>query len=322
MRIDVLALEGAFDLGLAAVVDTLAVANDLSRAEGARAPFDVRLVGMRARVSTHHGFRVPTVKASPRSRCDVAIVPALGCKTPDTITAALDRADVVDAYEWLCARERYGARVMAACTGTFVLAASTLLDHGTATTTWWLAPLFRKLFPDIVLDETSMVVESGRCVTAGAALAHLDLALWLVRTVSPTLASMVSRYLLIDARPTPAVYAIVDQLAHDDPVVRRFEQWARTRLAEPFQLSLAARASGASARTLARRIKQTLGQDAARLCARSPRRARGASPAHQRRQRRRDRAGGRLRRRRHFAHAVAAEDRPRRSRAAARCVTG
>ena len=70
--------------------------------------------------------------------------------------------------------------VAAACIGTFVLAESGLLDTHRATTTWWLAPLFRKRYPNVELDESNMIVKSGRFVTAGAALGHLDLALWLI----------------------------------------------------------------------------------------------------------------------------------------------
>ena len=71
----------------------------------------------------------------------------------------------------------------AACIGTFVMADSGLLDHQHATTTWWLAPLFRKRYPHVQLDESNMIVQSGRFVTAGAALSHMDLALWLVRSI-------------------------------------------------------------------------------------------------------------------------------------------
>ena len=43
-----------------------------------------------------------------------------------------------------------------------------------------------------------MIVDSGPFVTAGAALGHLDLALWLVRRVSPQLASLTAQYLNSD----------------------------------------------------------------------------------------------------------------------------
>src|SRR5581483_11532973 len=181
MRVQVLVLDGAFDLGLAAVLDTLTTANDLA-GDGKGGPrFSVERVGMRRRARTQQGLSLPLAPAGRGRAPDLIIVPALGCKTPETLTAALARRDVADAGAFLRGQAAAGARVTAACTATFVLAQSGLLDGRGATTTWWLAPLFRERFPRVELDESRMIVESGRFATAGAALAHLDLALWLVR---------------------------------------------------------------------------------------------------------------------------------------------
>jgi transcriptional regulator GlxA family with amidase domain len=47
---------------------------------------------------------------------------------------------------------------------------------------------------------------------------------------------------------------------HDDPIVQRFEGWARGRLARGFSLDEAAKAVGASKRTLARHMQKVLGK--------------------------------------------------------------
>jgi transcriptional regulator GlxA family with amidase domain len=255
MVVDVLVLDGVFDLGLSALLDVLGTARELSE-DGAA--IQVRRIGVRERVHTWWGLSVPLDKV--RGRADVVIVPALGCKTPDVLAEALRRDDVAEAGELLRARARAGAIVGAACTGTFVLAASSLLDGHRATTTWWLAPQFRERFPEVELDDSQMVVRSGKIVTAGAALAHVDLALWLVRRRSPALAARVARYLIIDSRPSQATYAIPDHLVHDDPIVQRFERWARRHLGTPFSIADAARAVGTSVRTLARRLHSVLGK--------------------------------------------------------------
>jgi transcriptional regulator GlxA family with amidase domain len=150
--------------------------------------------------------------------------------------------------------------VTAACIGTFVMAESGLLDEQRATTTWWLSPLFRKRYPRVLLDESHMIVKSGRFVTAGAALSHMDLALYLVRRVSPRLAALTAKYLIVDSRPSQSAYALSDHLVHSDPFVQRFEIWARARLRQGFSLDAAARAVGTSKRTLARRLQSVLGQ--------------------------------------------------------------
>jgi transcriptional regulator GlxA family with amidase domain len=260
MRVAVLVLEGVFDSGLSVVLDTLATANELAAAAGRRAGrYEIEICGVTRRVSTSQGLRVPVTRARRASRPDLVIVPAIGCKTRDTILAALDRKDVADAGELLRAWSRAGARVAGACTATFVLAASGLLDGGLATTTWWLSPVFRERFPRVSLDESRMIVPWSRVVTAGAALAHVDLALWFVRQRSPSLADMVARYLAFDARPSQAAYVMPDHLAHADPLVDRFEHWARRHLTD-FTLGDAARHVGTSERTLERKIHDVLGR--------------------------------------------------------------
>ena len=63
-----------------------------------------------------------------------------------------------------------------------------------------------------------------------------------------------------DMRPSQSVYVIPDHLAHADPIVERFESWARRRLGDRFSLDAAARAAGVSVRTLARRLEHVLGK--------------------------------------------------------------
>ena len=88
----------------------------------------------------------------------------------------------------------------------------------------------------------------------------MDLALWIVRGVSPKLASLTAKYLIVDSRPTQSAYALADHLAHSDPLVQRFEDWARGRLKHGFSLEEAARATGSSKRTLARHMDAVLGK--------------------------------------------------------------
>ena len=260
MRIDVLVLDGVFDLGLAAVLDALQTANELN--EMARlgvARFEVRMVGLRRSVTSAQGLRVPVQRAGSR-RPDCVLVPAIGYKMPAPLETALARADVQEAASALRTWSARTSTMAAACVGTFVLAESGLLDGQPATTTWWLAPMFRTRYPHVILDESKMIVASGQVVTAGAALSHMDLALWLVRRVSPELAALTAKYLIVDSRPAQSAYALTDHLVHADPVVQRFDTWVRARLKDGFSLDKAARAVGASKRTLARRLHAVVGR--------------------------------------------------------------
>jgi transcriptional regulator GlxA family with amidase domain len=260
MRIDILVLDGVFDLGLSAVLDVFRTANELNEVAGLEvARFEPRIVGLRKAVKTSQGLTVPVSPIGRRSP-NCIVVPAIGFKMPGPLEAALRRTDVRESADVLRRWSRHGAMVTAACIGTFILAESGLLDGQQSTTTWWLAPLFRKRYPAVVLDESQMLVKSDRFVTAGAALGHMDLALWLVRSVSPRLATLTAQYLIVDSRPSQSAYALTDHLVHDDPIVQRFETWARGRLTRGFSLDEAAKTVGASKRTLARRMQDVLGK--------------------------------------------------------------
>ncbi len=261
MRIDVLALNGAFDTGLAAVLDAFATANELALAQGlTSAVFDVSVVGVRRQIRTAQGFTIPVSPAHVRKAPDWVVVPAIGARAPEPLAAALAAPETRAAARVLRQWADQGAHVAAACIGTFVAAESGVLNGETATTTWWLAPYFRQRYPRVRLDDRRMLVRSGRMLTAGAALSHMDMALWLIRRASPLLAATTARHLIVDSRPSQSAYAMSDHLAHADPIVQRFEGWARGHLGDGFALDEAAHAIGASKRTLARRIHDVLGK--------------------------------------------------------------
>src|SRR3954468_24828712 len=111
MRIEVIALDGVFDLGLSAVLDAFQTANELREASGLDAPpFQARITGVRRVVKTAQGFSVPVERPGRRSPACV-VVPALGTKMPDPLVWALARRDVRDAAELLRQRAARGAMV-------------------------------------------------------------------------------------------------------------------------------------------------------------------------------------------------------------------
>lgn len=261
MNVSILALDGVFDTGLATVLDAFTTANELAALQGDQdIPFTVSLVGVRPVVTSSQGFGVPVRALASCPAPDLVVVPALGSKMPLQLIEALERDDVADAVGVLQAWSRGGARIAAACIGTFVLAESGLLDGHDATTTWWLTPLFLQRYPRVRLDTARMIVSSGQYMTAGAALSHLDMALSLIRQASPDLASLVASYLVVDSRPSQSVYMISDHLAHADPLVKKFDRWVRDNLNRSFNLDEAACELATSKRTLARRMQEVLGK--------------------------------------------------------------
>ena len=261
MHIHILALNGVFDTGLATVLDAFGTANALAEMTGiASLRFQTKVVGLRKTVTTMHGLNVPVTSAACAQTPDVVVMPAINHLKPEPLVRVLASDEVREAGAVLRKWSGRGALTAAACVGTFVLAEAALLDDEEATTTWWLAPLFRQRYPRVRLVETRLIVQSNAIVTAGAALSHLDLALTLIRRASPELASVTAKYLVADARTSQVPYTIPGHLVPTDPLVHKFEHWARQRLTEGFSLDQAAAALATSKRTLARRMQNVLGK--------------------------------------------------------------
>lgn len=261
MKIDILVLDGVFDTGLAALMDTFATANEILRSkEAGAAHFEVRLIGVRERIQTGMGLVAQVEAVGTGYRPDWIVLPGLNIRQPELLIAALGRPDVLEARQHLLQWQASSISLAAACKGTFILAEAGVLNNRVATTSWSMAPLFRQRYPHVKLDDSRMVIASEGLATAGAAMGHLDLALWLVRQSSPELASLVARFLLIDTRSSQAQYIIPDHLAHADPLIEKYELWARENIARGFSLQEAARALHVHSRTLQRRTESVLGK--------------------------------------------------------------
>ena len=255
----ILAIDGVFDTGLAAFQDTLATAAELAE-PGEGASFSASVLSVRLGVKTAHGLTIPTTRALTSSTPDFVLVPALGAKTEEALTCALQKPEIDRVKDLLLRWHSQGATIAAACTGTFVLAETGLLDGKRATTSWWLASFFRSRYPRIALEHDRTLVGTDRLITAGAVLAHFDLALWFIRQHSPLLAAVTARYLMLDPRSPQATYAIPDHVRHTDEAVHAFERWARANLDRVFSLDDAAESVGVSTRTLSRKIHAVLGR--------------------------------------------------------------
>ncbi|HSO36726.1 MAG TPA: helix-turn-helix domain-containing protein [Labilithrix sp.] len=232
--------------------------------QGSRLPPRTRLVsidGAPVRTAAHRPLAVDgALSLRSLGAGDVLVLPGLGMATPPAIAAALERADIARAREPIARAAARGVLVAASCSATFVVAAAGVLDGHEATTTWWLGPTFARRFPRVTLRTDRMVVDSGRVLTAGSAFAHADLMLAiLARTLSPSLAHMVARYLVLDERPSQARYMIMDHLRSADPVIRALERFIGANLARQLTAAQMARATATSPRTLARRVAQALG---------------------------------------------------------------
>jgi transcriptional regulator GlxA family with amidase domain len=120
--------------------------------------------------------------------------------------------------------------------------------------------------PDCQVDVDQIVVTDGNIITGGAAFAHIDLMLHLLRIrFGPALTESVSRAMVIDGRQSQAPFIIPAILASGSDVATRLVACFEARLPNPPSVDELAAELSMSSRTLSRRIKATTGRSVSAL---------------------------------------------------------
>jgi transcriptional regulator GlxA family with amidase domain len=200
----------------------------------------------------------PRLVESPARLADLVLVPGcLGsghrapCHPP--VLAALKKA-----------RGR-GAAIAAVCAGVTALLEAGVDGGLPITTHWALAEALAAEFPEARIDARELVIDRGNIITAGGALAWIDLGLHLVQTfVSRQAARECAGTLVWDpsrARQSPyAPSSLGMQAFHPDPLLSKAESWVKKRLGGELSVDEWARGAGIGKRSLERRWKLAYGK--------------------------------------------------------------
>lgn len=260
LKVTLVALPESFLSCLIGLYDTFEVAST-SIAPG-RIPFDVEIVAQTEKVEslTSRFPIVPHRTIGQVDHTDLVIVPAA---VVDTVPWQIGRHP--DVLAWIRRMYGNGAVVSSACSGALLLAETGLLDDQDATTHWNEATRFRTHFPDVRLDLGRELVVSGddqRIVTAGAAAAWHDLALYLISRYSgEEAAQAVAKFFMLQWHTngqTPYLRFDADT-SHADVAILRAQAWIDEHLREPDVLSDLPDVAGLTPRTFTRRFRQATG---------------------------------------------------------------
>lgn len=259
----VLVVPGAHASSVALTLDILSAAQAMAPSAGVAAPRWRVFSAGDARAPLSNGLSVDATPLPRRPRVDgsIWVVPGLGIHSSKAVAARLAQPDAVHAAKVLKAHVQAGGTVAASCSAVFLLQAAGLLGTKRVTTTWWLAPQLQALAPGCTVDADRMVIADGQVVTAGAALAHTDLMLALLRKrCGAALADAVSRVMVIDARQAQSPFVVPALLASGNELIGRLTARIEAALPHPPSVSTLAGELCVSERTLARRVRAATGR--------------------------------------------------------------
>ena len=185
------------------------------------------------------------------SEADTVVVPGTHTREgyhPEVLAALRKAADA-------------GTRIVAICTGAFVLAEAGLLDGRKATTHWAHAEALAARYPRVRVDPTAIFVGDGAVFTSAGLAAGIDLCVHLVGVdYGAAAAADVARYAVISAPRAGKVSQLVSTPSPRDRTLSVTRQWALDHLHTPLTLADLAGHAGLSIRSLSRRFRAETGE--------------------------------------------------------------
>lgn len=259
---EILVINGAYPSSVAMSRDILDAAVQVATKLGIASPTWGLYSLAGGRVPLRDGISVETRALPPRrqSSRSVCVIPGLGAD-PQAIAARMVLPEGRAVARRLVAQIARGGQVAASCSAVFVLQAAGLLDGRRATTTWWLAPALAERAPACTVDAARMVCVDGPVTTAGAAFAHADLMLHLLRErCGPALSETVARLLLLEHRQSQSPFVVPEVLVSGHALVARLTARLEKSLPRIPPISQLARELCVSEKTLGRHVRRATGK--------------------------------------------------------------
>jgi transcriptional regulator GlxA family with amidase domain len=217
--------------------------------------FDVKLVGAERNVKLYNGhYTVHADKLiSEVEKTDLIIIPALF----GNINEALEANQKI--IPWIEKQYDSGAEVASLCVGAFLLASTGLLKGKKCSTHWGFIDDFRQMFPEVDVQDGSIVTEENRIYSSGGANSYWNLLLHLVeKYTNRETAVLISKYFAIDiGRNTQSFFSLFKgQKQHNDEEVKKAQEFIEKNIEEKFTVEELAEKMAVGRRSFERRFKR------------------------------------------------------------------
>jgi transcriptional regulator GlxA family with amidase domain len=192
-----------------------------------------------------------------RTQYDLVIVPAMNFEYVDKVLK--DEKKMID---WVLNQYNQGSEVASICMGTFLLAATGILNGKRATTHWMGVPLFKKLYQDVNLEDDKVIIDEGRIYSCGAAFSFTSLMIYLIeKFCGHDTALIASKVFMIQVHDSGQnSFAIFDlQRSHNDKDIRHIQDYIEKHYCDELYVKKLAAKFNISNRTLIRRFTEATG---------------------------------------------------------------
>ena len=200
---------------------------------------------------------VGNLSVSTRRQYDLVLVPAM---QGDRVDSTLLRE--IEMIKWIKKQYQGGAEVACICMGAFILASTGLLDGKRATTHWMGSAYFRKLFPQVILEDNKVIIDEGRIYSCGAAFSFTSLIIYLIeKFCGKDMALAASKVFMIQVHDSSQqAFSIFNlQRNHEDVEISRVQSYIEKNYEEALTIAQLASRFNMSARTFIRKFAAVTG---------------------------------------------------------------
>lgn len=246
-------------LSLVAAVDLFEMANQYLEEVGSSERFEIQLISLDDfNPLSNHFAHIPFYKLGDNmEQQNVIIVPAFS------------NSDMVQNIElnksfipYLVSQYQQGSSLMGLCTGTFLIAATGLLNGKTATTHLDAVEALRAYFPEIQVKPDAVLTHDSNIFTSGGATSSFQLKLYFIQKhFGRKIALKLGKTFAIDLNRTNQLYfdQFKPNLVETDDLVRRIQLKINEKFHEIKSLEEALEEIPSSKRNIIRRFKQSTG---------------------------------------------------------------
>jgi transcriptional regulator GlxA family with amidase domain len=196
-------------------------------------------------------------EVSKRDAYDLIIIPAMFSNKIEEVVRKEERL-----VEWLKQQYKRNAELASICVGSFLLAATGLLNGKRATTNWMFADLFRKKYPNVMLEDDKIIVDQGRIYSCGGAFSFTTFMIYLIeKFCGHEVAITASKILMINMHQQPqSSFSIFQfQKDHADDAITSVQQFMEKNYNKSITMSQMAGICNMSPRNLIRRFEHATG---------------------------------------------------------------
>src|SRR5688572_1985026 len=229
--------------------------NDFLKSMGRAPLFDVHLVGLTKEPQVYDKlFTVaPDKLITDNFQSDLIIIPAVNG----------DRNEVIEMnkefFPWIVRQHERGSEVASLCVGTFLLAATGLLDGRKCSTHWLAMNDFKAMFPQVELVSDKIITDENGIYSSGGANSFWNLLIYIIEKYTDReLAVLEAKYfeIEIDRFSQSSFIMFRGQKEHEDEPVKRAQEFIENNFQDKLSVEQLADMFALGRRSLERRFKK------------------------------------------------------------------